>query len=110
MVYSDAKDETQAARGNQNISRNSHNPDCSQRSGRTSRNSWYQSIGSGGTDWKRRDFFREIESDPISRGGTLAQLITELEQDLAESEERVKTLRSRLQRIRSLADQLGEPE
>lgn len=110
MVYSNAKDETQAARGTQAVSWDSYNPDRAEGVGCESKTSGCKSLRIGGTNRKRRNLSGTIGSSPDSRGGTLAQLIKELEEDLAESEERVERIRYHLQKVRLLANQLGDSE
>lgn len=110
MVYSDAKDETQATRGNQEISRNSYNPDCFEGIRCSSTIVRSQSLRFSGADWQGRNFIRKFRATANISGGTLTQLIAEIEQQLAESEARTVTLRNHLEKFRLLQNQLGESE
>lgn len=110
MVYRNAEDETQAARGSQKISRNSYNPNGSKGIRCSSTIVRNQSIRFSREDWPGRNFIGYFGENANISGGTLAQLIAELEQEIAESEARVTNLRNHLQKFRSLQGQLGESE
>lgn len=103
MVYSNAKDETQGARGDQKASWDSFNPNSSQGNRCTSRGIGYQSLGVNRANWERCNTTIESGCNP---GGIVVQLIEETEQELAEHEVKGIKLRDRLQNLRLLLKQL----
>lgn len=108
MVYRNAEDETQAAWGNQKISRNSYNPDGSKGVRCSSAIVRDKPLRFNRENWQGRNFIRNFGENPAISGGTLTQLIAELEQEVIESEARLASLRNHLEKFRSLQDQLGE--
>lgn len=108
MVYTDAENEAQTAWRTQEISWDSNNPNGSKGVGYSGGTFGNQSFRPSGADWQGRNPIRKFGEDTGNSGGTVAQLITELEEEIIESEARLARLHNHLEKFRSLQNQLGE--